>query len=85
MVSDKLPAMPSAGPLETRLGKSYRLARKAARKTLAETAVALGRSINYVRQHEAGHRMMRADDIVRSAVFFGCTGGRLTESESPDD
>jgi len=57
--------------LEERLGAQFRNERKRNRVLLRDLAKALGVSVNTVRWHEYGARLMRADLIVRSAQIIG--------------
>jgi transcriptional regulator with XRE-family HTH domain len=59
------------------LGAKYRSVRKGRKMTLRSMAGNLSRSINTIRWHEAGARMMRADDIVKSADELGVEPGEL--------
>lgn len=54
------------------LGWSMRRYREAYGMTQPQLAAALGRSINTLRKHEAGERMLRVDDLVRAAEVLGC-------------
>lgn len=69
------------GPLEAALGARFRAVRKAHKVTLHDLANGLGCSVNTVRWHEAGARMMRTDDIVRAADIIGCDAALLTQTE----
>ena len=59
-----------AGHVEQALGQRFREVRKRQKVTLIDLSKHLGCSINTVRWHEAGARMLRADDIVRCAEFM---------------
>lgn len=61
-----------AGELEERLGAAFRAARLAAGVTLDEMARRLDCSVNTVRWHEGGARMLRADNLIRAASIIGC-------------
>jgi transcriptional regulator with XRE-family HTH domain len=65
--------------LEARLGERFRVERKRADVRLRELAETLGVSINTIRWHEYGARMMRADLIVRAAGRMGVEPGVLLE------
>ena len=58
------------GEMEAGIGARFRSIRKASRVSLKPLAVHLECSVNTVRWHEAGARMMRADLIVRAAQFM---------------
>lgn len=79
---NRVPALKAAGPLEAELGAIFRLRRKTACVTLAQLAAELSCSINTIRFHEAGERIMRADQIVRAAGIFGCQHSELMPPES---
>jgi transcriptional regulator with XRE-family HTH domain len=59
------------GEVERALGERFRAVRRRQKCWLADLSKALDCSINTIRWHEAGARMMRADMIVRAAAFMG--------------
>lgn len=67
----------SKGELETALGAQFRETRRANHVWLRELSRQLGVSVNTVRWHEAGARMMRADLIVRAAEIIGVSASEL--------
>lgn len=70
--TSRVPSLVPAGPLEASLGRLFHDRRKAARPkvSLAQLAAHLKCSINTIRWHEAGTRLMRLDDVVRAAAFM---------------
>jgi transcriptional regulator with XRE-family HTH domain len=62
-----------------KLGKTFRAYRKAAGVTLRDLGKGIGMSINTIRQHEAGSRLFRVDDIHAAARFFGVPPQKLIE------
>lgn len=81
---DRVPALVAAGPDEARLGILFRRARKASGKTIAQTAKALACSINPIRWHESGTRMLRLDDVARAAALFGCDIAMIVKDNSAE-
>lgn len=69
------------GQVEAALGARFRKVRKTQKVTLLDLAQRLGCSVNTVRWHEAGARMMRVDDIVRAAEIIGVDPAELTRLE----
>lgn len=59
------------GEVERALGERFRAVRRRQKCWLADLSKALDCSINTIRWHEAGARMMRADMIVRAAAVMG--------------
>lgn len=65
------PTMPQArGEFEAALGARFREVRKRQKVWLVPLAKALGCSVNTIRWHEYGARMLRADLLVRAAEFM---------------
>lgn len=62
-----------------RLGRAFRFYREAAGITLREMSKRLGVSINPIRMHEAGERLLRITDIWRAAKILGVTNDRLLD------
>lgn len=58
------------GEMEAGIGARFREIRKSCKASLKPLAEHLECSVNTVRWHEAGARMMRADLIVRAAQFM---------------
>lgn len=58
------------GEMEAGIGARFREIRKSCKVSLKPLAEHLECSVNTVRWHEAGARMMRADLIVRAAQFM---------------
>lgn len=69
-----------AGDVEVALGRRFREVRKRQKVRLTDLAEGLGCSINTVRWHEAGARMLRTDDLVRCATIMGVEPAELTVS-----
>lgn len=59
------------GEVERALGERFKAVRRRQKCWLAELSKALDCSVNTIRWHEAGARMMRADMIVRAAAAMG--------------
>lgn len=59
------------GEIEAALGARFREARRQKKVWLKSLAEALDCSVNTIRWHEAGARMMRADMLVRAADVIG--------------
>lgn len=72
------------GELEAELGRRFRLARERAEVRLTDVASHLGCSINTVRWHEAGTRLLRVDDVVRFARLIGCDPSDLVKEPIED-
>jgi transcriptional regulator with XRE-family HTH domain len=60
-----------AGELEASIGARFRKVRKGRKVSLRTLADRLQVSINTVRWHEAGARMMRVDDVAKAAEIIG--------------
>lgn len=75
MKSDTTPI--PAGDLEQRLGAHFRKLRKERKFSLVALAAAMKCSVNTIRWHEAGARLMRFDDVVRAAEVIGVAPDRL--------
>jgi transcriptional regulator with XRE-family HTH domain len=69
------------GAVEAALGARFRLMRRQQKVSLLAVAQGLGCSINTVRWHEAGARMLRTDDLVRAALIIGVDPAELTRTE----
>ncbi len=65
------------GDFEARLGETFRFIRRARSVWLRDLAKVLGVSVNTIRWHENGARMMRADLIVKAADHMGVEPGVL--------
>lgn len=74
-----------AGEVEVALGRRFREVRKRQNVRLVDVATSLGCSINTVRWHEAGARMLRTDDLVRCAVIMGVDPAELTVNATPQE
>ena len=59
------------GDFEAALGERFRAARRARRVWLRDLAKVLDVSVNTIRWHENGARMMRTDLLVRAAEHMG--------------
>lgn len=70
------------GEKEARIGAAFRAAREAKGVFLADLAAALSCSINSIRWHEAGARMMRTDDLIRAAEVLGLPTSDLLPPEA---
>ena len=69
------------GEFEEALGQRLRYERRAKGVWLRDLARELGVSVNTVRWHEAGARLMRLDLVVRSAQIIGIHPSRLITDE----
>ena len=67
-----------AGEVEVALGRRFREVRKRQKVRLMDLADALSCSVNTIRWHEAGARMLRTDDLVRCARVMGVEPSELT-------
>jgi len=70
------------GEVEMALGEQFRAVRRRQKVWLRDLAAKLECSVNTVRWHEAGARMMRADMIVKSAEFMGVSAEELMQIRS---
>lgn len=59
------------GEIEAALGAQFRTVRRRQKVWLKELSRRLDCSVNTIRWHEAGARMMRADMLVRAAEIIG--------------
>lgn len=53
------------------IGRLFRGVREERGVTLQQLSDAIGRRMNVIRFHEAGFRLMRADDLTRAAIAMG--------------
>lgn len=65
------------GDVERALGARFREVRRRQKCWLMNLSRALNCSVNTIRWHEAGARMMRADMIVRAAAVMGVSPDEL--------
>jgi transcriptional regulator with XRE-family HTH domain len=70
------------GEVEMALGEQFRAVRRRQKVWLRDLAAKLECSVNTVRWHEAGARMMRADMIIKSAEFMGVSADELMQIRS---
>lgn len=68
-------------PTAAVLGRAFRYYREAAGLTLRDMASKLTMSINPIRHHEAGIRLLRVPDIWRAANLLGVTPDRLLDPD----
>lgn len=66
-------------PQAARLGKAFRFYREAANLTLRDMAERMSMSINPIRHHEAGIRLLRIPELWRAADVLGVTPDRLLD------
>ena len=66
-------------PNKKRLGKHFRHYREAANITLRDMARRMGMSINTIRWHEAGIRLLRVHDLWKASNILGVTPDRLLD------
>lgn len=67
-------------PQAARLGRAFRYYREAAGLTLRDMSDKMSMSINPIRHHEAGIRLLRIPDIWRAAKILGVTPDRLLDN-----
>jgi transcriptional regulator with XRE-family HTH domain len=65
------------------LGAMFRRAREGAGISLRGISKDMGMSINTIRWHEAGHRSLRADDLMVAAKIIGCRVLDLIRDSGP--
>lgn len=70
------------GDVEMALGEQFRAVRRRQKVWLRDLAKKLECSVNTVRWHEAGARMMRADMIIKSAEYMGVSANELMQLRS---
>lgn len=70
------------GEVEIALGEQFRTVRRRQRVWLRDLAAKLDCSVNTLRWHEAGARMMRAEMIVKAAEFMGVPPEELIQFRS---
>lgn len=71
------------GDLEALLGVAFRNARRSRAVWLRDLAKVLGVSVNTIRWHESGARMMRTDLLVKAAQHLNVEPSVLLGSVSP--
>lgn len=64
---------------EQRLGRNFRRYRRAKKLTLRQMADELGCSINTIRYHEGGSRLLRVKEIWRAASILGVAANKLLD------
>lgn len=74
----------AAGPVEQALGVLFREVRKRQKIRLIDLSEGLGCSVNTIRWHEAGARMLRTDDLVRCANIMGVEASLLTDTTAKE-
>ncbi|CAB4130394.1 HTH_XRE domain containing protein [uncultured Caudovirales phage] len=67
------------------MGALFRAERRRNRVWLKDMAKALGVSVNTIRWHENGARMMRSDLLVRAAEIMGVDPAILLRAEQPKE
>lgn len=67
------------GELEVALGAQFRETRRSREIWLRDLSKRLGVSVNTLRWHEAGARMMRVDQLVKAAAIIGVRPIELIE------
>lgn len=67
-------------PTSAQMGRAFRYYREAAGITLREMAERMSMSINPIRHHEAGIRLLRVPDIWRAAAILGVSPDRLLDT-----
>lgn len=65
-----------------KLGRFFRHYREAAGLTLHDMSKALNLSINPIRAHEGGHRLLRLPDLWSAAKILGVTHDKLLDPDS---
>lgn len=72
------------GEFEAALGERFKAARRARKVWLRDLAKVLGVSVNTIRWHENGARMLRVDLLVQAANHMGVAPGDLLGKLSND-
>jgi transcriptional regulator with XRE-family HTH domain len=65
--------------LSRRLGNKFREARLRCGLGQRPLAQRIGRSYPLIREHESGHKLLRADDLFRAAAAMGVSPASLLE------
>lgn len=73
-----------AGDVEAALGARFREVRKRQKVRLLDLSEGLSCSVNTIRWHEAGARMLRTDDLVRCANIMGVDPSELTDTTTKE-
>lgn len=68
------------GEMEAALGEQFRTVRRRQKVWLRDLAEKLGCSVNTIRWHEAGARMMRADMLAQAAEIMGVQPQELVQT-----
>ena len=80
MANDKLNKgtvpVPSS-PENAALGACFKSVRRRQKVWLRPLAEAMGCSVNTIRWHEAGDRMMRLDEVIKAASIMGVDASEL--------
>ena len=71
----------ASSPENAALGARFKAVRRQHKVWLKPLAEALGCSLNTIRWHEAGARMMRLDDIVKAAGVMGVDPAELVKPQ----
>lgn len=71
-----------SSPENAALGARFREVRRAHKVYLRPLAEAMGCSLNKIRWHEAGHRMLRLDEVVQAAKVIGVAPAELLPQKS---
>lgn len=69
----------SVDPTAAKMGRAFRYYREAAGLTLRDMASKMSMSINPIRHHEAGIRLLRIPDLWRAASVLGVSPDRLLD------
>lgn len=72
----------ATSPENAALGARFKEVRRRQKVWLRPLAEALGCSINTIRWHEAGDRMMRLDEVVKAAGVMGVEPAELLTQQS---
>ena len=85
MADDRSATVPLAtSPENAALGSRFREVRRRQKVYLRPLADALGCSLNTVRWHEAGARMLRLDQVVQAAGIMGVDAAELLPPRQED-
>ena len=74
----------ATSPENAALGSRFRDVRRRQKVYLRPLAEALGCSLNTVRWHEAGARMLRLDQVVQAASIMGVDAAELLPTRQED-
>jgi transcriptional regulator with XRE-family HTH domain len=71
----------ASSPENAALGARFKAVRRQQKVWLRPLAEAMGCSVNTIRWHEAGDRMMRLDEVMKAASIMGVDPAELVKQE----